>query len=48
MLDPWLLLMAFAIENAAKGIIVSNTIKKNPSAERKSNIGPLEHQRALY
>jgi hypothetical protein len=38
MLDSWLLLMAFAIENAAKGIIVTNTIKKNPSLKEKATL----------
>jgi hypothetical protein len=41
MLDSWLLLMAFAIENAAKGIIVANTIEKNSSLKEKATLDRL-------
>jgi hypothetical protein len=36
MLDSWLLLMAYAIENAAKGIIVYSSIKKNSLLKEKA------------
>jgi hypothetical protein len=42
MLDPWLLLMAFAIENAAKGIIVYSKIKKDSSLKEKADLKNLE------
>jgi len=38
MLDTWIFLMAFAIENAAKGIIVYNMIKKDPSLKKKATL----------
>jgi hypothetical protein len=38
MLDPWLLLMALAIENAAKGIIVYSEIKKDPSLKQRATL----------
>ncbi|MHB8117881.1 MAG: hypothetical protein ACYDHX_04015 [Methanothrix sp.] len=38
MLDPWLLLMALAIENAAKGIIVCSEIKKDPSLKERATL----------
>jgi len=41
MLDPWLLLMALAIENAAKGIIVYNMIKKDPSLKERATLNLL-------
>lgn len=42
MLDSVLLLMAFAIENAAKGIIVYSTIKKDPSLKATATLEKFE------
>lgn len=38
MFGPWLLLMALAIENAAKGIIVYSMITKDPSLKEKARL----------
>jgi hypothetical protein len=38
MIKPWLLLMAYAIENAAKGIIVYFMVKEDPSLKERATL----------